>query len=98
MGLFPTITGGVAMALVSAGVGAATGAGAIGGIREYCDGAGRVLLYFVPPRVLGLAFRVKAQRRALEAIRRRRRRRRRPSPAGSPSRRRSAARSVCRRG
>jgi putative effector of murein hydrolase/putative effector of murein hydrolase LrgA (UPF0299 family) len=67
VGLFPTITGGVAMALVSAGVGAATGAGAIGGIREYCDGAGRVLLYFVPPAVLGLAFRVKAQRRALEA-------------------------------
>ena len=67
VGLFPTITGGIAMALVSAGVGAATGAGAIGGIREYCDGAGRVLLYFVPPAVLGLAFRVKAQRRALEA-------------------------------
>ena len=73
LGLFPTITAGVAMALITAAAGAAgvvlPGAGEpwAAGIRLYMKGAGAVLLYFVPPAVLGLAFRVHAQRKVLAA-------------------------------
>ena len=37
------------------------------GIQLYMKGAGAALLYFVPPAVLGLAFRVHAQRAVLAA-------------------------------
>ena len=62
---FPTITGGVAMALISAAMGALAGLGGdpAGGVRLYVAGAGATLLWFVPPAVLGLAFRVHARRR-----------------------------------
>ena len=67
LGAFPTITGGVAMALISAAMGALVGLGgdAAGGVRLYVAGAGATLLWFVPPAVLGLAFRVHARRRDL---------------------------------
>lgn len=67
LGAFPTITGGVAMALISAAMGALVGLGgdAAGGVRLYVAGAGETLLWFVPPAVLGLAFRVHARRRDL---------------------------------
>lgn len=65
VGAFPTITGGVAMALISAAMGALAGLGGdpAGGVRLYVAGAGATLLWFVPPAVLGLAFRVHARRR-----------------------------------
>ena len=49
---FPTITGGVAMALISAAMGALAGLGGdpAGGVRLYVAGAGATLLWFVPPR------------------------------------------------
>ena len=65
MGLFPTVTGGVAMACLASAVGWLTGAGAEAGIRDYLAGAGAFYLYFVPPAVLGLAFRVRQQRKTL---------------------------------
>ena len=65
MGLFPTVTGGVAMACLASAVGWLTGAGAETGIRDYLAGAGAFYLYFVPPAVLGLAFRVRQQRKTL---------------------------------
>ena len=65
LGLFPTVTGGVAMACLASAVGCLTGVGAEAGIRDYLAGAGAVFLYFVPPAVLGLAFRVRAQAETL---------------------------------
>jgi putative effector of murein hydrolase len=65
MGLFPTVTGGVAMACLASAVGWLTGAGAEVGIRDYLAGAGAFYLYFVPPAVLGLAFRVRQQIKTL---------------------------------
>lgn len=65
LGLAPTVTGGVAMACVASAVGWLTGAGAEAGIRDYLAGAGAFYLYFVPPAVLGLAFRVRAQAETL---------------------------------
>jgi putative effector of murein hydrolase len=82
LGLFPTVTAGVAMACIAATAGAAgvvappvASSGAAlalaapwaAGIQLYMGGAGAVLLYFVPPAVLGLAFRVHAQRAVLAA-------------------------------
>ena len=86
LGLFPTITAGVAMAFVAAlagvaGIVATSSASAsaavpvsapavepwAAGIQLYMKGAGAALLYFVPPAVLGLAFRVHAQRAVLAA-------------------------------
>ena len=61
LGFFPTVTGGVAMAAIAAAVGTATGVGPSTGITQYVQGAGAFYLYFVPPAVLGLAFRVKRE-------------------------------------
>lgn len=61
LGFFPTVTGGVAMAIIAGLVGTAMGVGAEQGIRQYLQGAGAFFLYFVPPAVLGLAFRVKSE-------------------------------------
>jgi putative effector of murein hydrolase len=65
LGLAPTVTGGVAMACVASLVGWLTGVGAEAGIQDYLAGAGALYLYFVPPAVLGLAFRVRAQAETL---------------------------------
>ena len=96
MGLFPTVTGGVAMACLASAVGWLTGAGAEAGIRDYLAGAGAFYLYFVPP--LCLAWRSgsdnNARRSGKTRRRSRRRLRRRPGRLASP-RRRSGGRAAC---
>mmetsp|Transcript_20791 Transcript_20791/g.70787 ORF Transcript_20791/g.70787 Transcript_20791/m.70787 type:complete len:470 (+) Transcript_20791:58-1467(+) len=64
LGLFPTVTVGAAAAVGAAAVGAA-GIGWREGVRVYLAGAGDVLLWFVTPAVVALAFKIHAQRAAI---------------------------------
>ena len=67
VGLFPTLTGGVAMSVLASVAGVLSGGTCADGLRLYMTGAGSFLLWFVPVAVLGLAFRVYSQRRVLSA-------------------------------